>query len=290
MNAFVDNLNTKLPHFNHHACVKAAYVAYRLSRIHPFEDGNGRVARLLANYVLMGDGLPFPVLLCASAADRKQYIAAFSSSSPQQLAHVILQRVLSSWRRYSFLLNKSILSTGLPEKTSLLSPDAQLRALREHLRLEQCAICFDDQCEMSLLCCGRPFHAHCLTTWFSSSQKAVPTGSYSVQCPQCRQEIDMRTVGIKLLSAGADEIKEPSTTEETTETTEETTEQSTESTNEDDTTKEDKEVSARDRSRECNLCNNKRAKECTNGCCGRCCGKNIFDFGCAKHRYISRRL
>lgn len=40
----------------------AALFHYRYIRIHPFEDGNGRIARLIANYILFRHGLPMIVI------------------------------------------------------------------------------------------------------------------------------------------------------------------------------------------------------------------------------------
>ncbi len=40
----------------------AALFHYRYIRIHPFEDGNGRIARLMANYILSRHGLPMIVI------------------------------------------------------------------------------------------------------------------------------------------------------------------------------------------------------------------------------------
>lgn len=49
----------------------AALLHYRYIRIHPFDDGNGRVARLLVNYVLYHYDLP-PVII--KTADKKNYL------------------------------------------------------------------------------------------------------------------------------------------------------------------------------------------------------------------------
>jgi Fic family protein len=40
----------------------AALFHYRYIRIHPFEDGNGRIARMMANYILSRHGLPMIVI------------------------------------------------------------------------------------------------------------------------------------------------------------------------------------------------------------------------------------
>lgn len=49
-----------------------------LTHIHPFEDGNGRMARLLANLALVQEG--FPSLLLRSTADREPYLEALAAS------------------------------------------------------------------------------------------------------------------------------------------------------------------------------------------------------------------
>ncbi|MDR1793718.1 MAG: Fic family protein [Bacteroidales bacterium] len=49
----------------------AALFHYRYIRIHPFEDGNGRIARLLVNYILLRHGYPMIVIL---NSDRRHYL------------------------------------------------------------------------------------------------------------------------------------------------------------------------------------------------------------------------
>ena len=41
----------------------ASWLHYNVVTLHPFEDGNGRISRLLWCYSLMRDGLPFPAVL-----------------------------------------------------------------------------------------------------------------------------------------------------------------------------------------------------------------------------------
>lgn len=53
-----------------HSVVVAAYLHHRLVEIHPFSDGNGRVARLIMNLLMMRSGYPPAVL---RKEDRKKY-------------------------------------------------------------------------------------------------------------------------------------------------------------------------------------------------------------------------
>lgn len=57
---------------------RAAVVHAWLTHIHPFDDGNGRVARLLSNLVLIREGIP--PLIVRAAGDRGAYLDALSTS------------------------------------------------------------------------------------------------------------------------------------------------------------------------------------------------------------------
>jgi len=57
----------------------AAWASYSLLLIHPFSDGNGRIARLMTNIILIGFAdIPFPVLLANGGEQKaiKRYYAA----------------------------------------------------------------------------------------------------------------------------------------------------------------------------------------------------------------------
>lgn len=62
--------------------VKSAWLHHRFTQIHPFQDGNGRVARALASLVFLREGL-FPLVVRES--DRKEYIGALEDADAGNL-------------------------------------------------------------------------------------------------------------------------------------------------------------------------------------------------------------
>lgn len=72
--------------------VKAAWLHHRFTQIHPFQDGNGRVARALASLVFIKAGL-FPLVIRDS--ERKTYIEALEAADQGDLSpliHLFAQR------------------------------------------------------------------------------------------------------------------------------------------------------------------------------------------------------
>ncbi len=65
-----------------HPVALAALLHYKFVCIHPFDDGNGRVSRLLMNYVLLKNGLP-PVVI--KTADKSNYLSALHSADTGDL-------------------------------------------------------------------------------------------------------------------------------------------------------------------------------------------------------------
>lgn len=77
--------------FNHelgnvHILIKAAFLHHAFVQIHPFQDGNGRIARLLASFVLIKEGL-FPLTI--DRDERIKYIAALESADQKEYQSLI---------------------------------------------------------------------------------------------------------------------------------------------------------------------------------------------------------
>ncbi len=61
MSKLIGKYDVKFKSENHHPFELAGWLLMEMLQIHPFEDGNGRLSRLLWCYSLQKDGLPFPV-------------------------------------------------------------------------------------------------------------------------------------------------------------------------------------------------------------------------------------
>jgi Fic family protein len=77
-----DLMNFYHKHAKEHPIWQAAMVHYKFVCIHPFDDGNGRVSRLLMNYILFKNNLP-PVII--KAKDKKGYITALNKADTGDL-------------------------------------------------------------------------------------------------------------------------------------------------------------------------------------------------------------
>ena len=61
-----------------HPVELSVYLHHRFTYVHPFIDGNGRVGRLLMNFVLLRNGYPLAVI---KAKDRERYMEALEKAS-----------------------------------------------------------------------------------------------------------------------------------------------------------------------------------------------------------------
>ena len=89
---------------------KAAWVLFRFLKIHPFSDGNGRTGRLLANWVLRREGVPFDISFCTSPLERSQYNTACRYEDSSVLAKFISRRLTRAWHTYNLLSSRAIMS------------------------------------------------------------------------------------------------------------------------------------------------------------------------------------
>ncbi len=78
--------------------IVSAWLHHRFTQIHPFQDGNGRVARALATLIFLRAGL-FPLVVRDS--DRKTYIEALEDSDNNNLTKLV--KLFSARQRVSIL-------------------------------------------------------------------------------------------------------------------------------------------------------------------------------------------
>jgi len=78
--------------------VSAAWLHHRFAQIHPFQDGNGRIARAIASLVLIGAGW-FPLVVTRD--DRARYISALEQADGGDLGSLI--RLVAELQRKWFV-------------------------------------------------------------------------------------------------------------------------------------------------------------------------------------------
>lgn len=96
--------------------VSAAWLHHRFAQIHPFQDGNGRIARAIASLVLIGAGW-FPLVVTRD--DRRLYIDALESADGGDLEPLI--HLIADLQRKRF-----VQAIGITEEIK-----------REHVQVEQ---------------------------------------------------------------------------------------------------------------------------------------------------------
>jgi Fic family protein len=109
-----------------HPVALAAEFHYRFVRIHPFDDGNGRMSRLLMNLILLRHGYPMTVI---KADDRNRYLAALSAADagePEPFLRFIIENVEASLR----LMIRAARGESIDETSDL---DKKLALLKKQL-------------------------------------------------------------------------------------------------------------------------------------------------------------
>ncbi|SDF99059.1 Fic family protein [Chitinophaga filiformis] len=93
-----------------HPVVLAAMLHYNFVRIHPFDDGNGRLSRLLMNYVLFKHHLPPVVIKSANKKEYLQVLADADSGNPEPFIEYISQQLIWS---LDLSINAALLKSGV---------------------------------------------------------------------------------------------------------------------------------------------------------------------------------
>lgn len=109
----------------------AAFAHHEIARIHPFIDGNGRVARLLCNLILMKNGYP-PIII--RNRDRKKYFESLERAhfgdlnifisfiaKMEEESLIRYLNALTKTTSYNELLSLKVLARGTPYSQEYLS-------------------------------------------------------------------------------------------------------------------------------------------------------------------------
>jgi hypothetical protein len=113
----------------------AAWLHHRFTQIHPYQDGNGRVARVLANLVLVKQQL-FPVVITRD--HRPRYIEALEQSDAGNLKPLV--RLFADIEKKTILEAISLPPDSEPEPSTAVLEDvadaigSKLRKRREDIR------------------------------------------------------------------------------------------------------------------------------------------------------------
>lgn len=111
MEGFQKEVDKLLPQCNsQNMIVIAAHLSCYFVTVHPFTDGNGRISRLIMNYVLKKGGFPIPITLSLNKSKpRKAYYEAiekgFKMGSSVTLPVLILSSMhksIENWKQFSF--------------------------------------------------------------------------------------------------------------------------------------------------------------------------------------------
>ena len=110
---------------------KAAFIHHEFVRIHPFIDGNGRVARLITNFYLMKNGFP-PIV--TQKEDRKKYYRSLNKADKGNLSDfaMFIARLVNESLQYylsSFIDEERLVSlSDLSERSYYSQEYLSLRA------------------------------------------------------------------------------------------------------------------------------------------------------------------
>lgn len=88
-----------------HPTILSAEFHYRFVKIHPFVDGNGRIARLISNLILLQSGYPLVII---PTVQRREYITALKSTSTKEsFVNFFLASVVDNMRDYMRMIDNT---------------------------------------------------------------------------------------------------------------------------------------------------------------------------------------
>lgn len=176
----------------------ASVALFVLCDIHPFRDGNGRLARIMSNFAMVKCGLPFVVNIFATPLQRSEYVRALQITRRNaRIASVglVSPNVFSLFRRQigvmgpivNVLLDRILKACiecqeVIQEKNKLESENLEAvaaRKFREKAAAGNCLICMDENPNIATLCCGKAVHINCMAKWLSNR----------LECPHCRYNL-----------------------------------------------------------------------------------------------------
>lgn len=116
--------------------IEAAWLHHRFTHIHPFQDGNGRVARALATLIFLRHGW-FPLVILSE--NRKPYIAALEAADQGDLAPLV--SMFTTVQKRALIRALSVSETVIDEQkglqTVLDALDESLQARRQSRTVER---------------------------------------------------------------------------------------------------------------------------------------------------------
>ena len=79
---------------------KAALFHGKFEKIHPFEDGNGRVGRLLINIILLNNGYPPLIIRKTHRVSYFNALEAFDNGHPDKLYRFLLEKYKNTYEKF----------------------------------------------------------------------------------------------------------------------------------------------------------------------------------------------
>ncbi len=123
----------------HNGLVLAAWLHHAFTQIHPFQDGNGRVARLLASLVLMQSGLPSLVVVPEMKTRYRKALEAADHGSPRLLLEFfescVYRQAVRFWHELKMNQVEAV-SPGASLAVILAAAGARLAAKHDLLPVE----------------------------------------------------------------------------------------------------------------------------------------------------------